>query len=125
MHEVLACTLCAGVKVKHTDPSEPLNHPRRHGLFPAQDPPEIWPRDPQHLCQFVLTSHQDQKVSQPLKPSLVYRRDRLSFLTQLFRRPDQMKSDDLSDIGTPLRRIPQGVGGHPSPAKQSPISDLA
>ena len=124
MHEVLACTLCAGVKVKHTDPSEPLNHPRRHGLFPAQDPPEIWPRDPQHLCQFVLTSHQDQKVSQPLKPSLVYRRDRLSFLTQLFRRPDQMKQRFVR-YWHAFAQIPQGVGGHPSPAKQSPISDLA
>jgi hypothetical protein len=103
---------------------KPLYHLRRGRLFTPQHPPEIGTVDPQQLRKLAPTPHQAQKLSQLLKPSLVYRRDGLGFMTQLLHRPNQ-PGQRFVRYWHAFAQIPQGVGGHPSPAKQCPISDLA
>src|SRR5580700_3901711 len=93
------------------------------GFSPLSTRPRYGRETPSNFAS-LLTSRQGQKLSQLLKPPLVYRRDGLGFMAQLLHRPNQLEQRFVR-YWHAFAQIPQGVGGHPSPAKQNPIGDLA
>lgn len=113
-----------GVISLNTNCLNPLNHLRRDRLVSVQHPPEIWPRNAQQFCQFGSTSHQTKKLSQLSKPSRVYRRDRLGFLAQLFRRPDQWEQGFVRYSHT-FAKFPQGGSRYSRPGAQGAAGELA